>query len=387
MNMDIMSGSSNDSNNQKEILSIIDNENKIDLFSIEANKYLIKIKTSLEQAIGRQLDPEKTDKIDEEIKKSIRDMLIVQNNVIDYKYLNELVYIYYAIYNNTLDEYYKIKNKYSDIYLFMLDERFYNNIMHCEKAEWEKFSHDSWRTLDDAYCYNLEEEMLTVLEINNNFILPHNFNFSIKPTTGIETAITYRYEFIKNGYFKQLFDIVGPERIANGDIEILVKALDIKYTDYVKELIAINPSIKFDYKQIFIWRDMLINYFAMEQIAFFSEKNLKTINRIIQSRTKKNRDIEEIIKYYSEIVNLKPEEPVFLNDYEISMINKIITDEIDFPASVYAQLTNEELNELVELFCKYLSKRISLLSIRKFLNKIGELREKYTEPKQKKLIK
>ena len=145
-----------DAVNQSEITSILENDNEIDLFEIEAINLLNKIKNMIGCRINKELVKEKTDEIDDDFKKSLREVLIVNNKIITDDYLRNLSYVYYAIYNNTLSIYYKLDSTIRNIDYFMLEEKFYNSINNV--ITFDKYRDNTNSQFFHAYKNNVEDE-------------------------------------------------------------------------------------------------------------------------------------------------------------------------------------------------------------------------------------
>lgn len=366
-----------DAVNQSEITSILENDNEIDLFEIEAINLLNKIKNMIGCRINKELVKEKTDEIDDDFKKSLREVLIVNNKIITDDYLRNLSYVYYAIYNNTLSIYYKLDSTIRNIDYFMLEEKFYNSINNV--ITFDKYRDNTNSQFFHAYKNNVEDEFSLILSINPNFVIkPFN-------TTAEKWLV---YDFFDKGEFKKIYDVIGPKVFANintsSNIYILRQILF--NLEYVKELISINQDIVFDEIKILSNKESLVTVFEMPQIAFFHKENKEVIKEIC------NRgepfDIEtKMLSYYKELIDLNPEFNMIDMCKEVSGIYYCLTKNIDFPPSIFVKLTDEERGKWIELIEKISSSKLPLVSIYKVHSLINKLIKQYQEPTQKKLTK
>lgn len=366
-----------DAVNQSEITSILENDNEIDLFEIEAINLLNKIKNMIGCRINKELVKEKTDEIDDDFKKSLREVLIVNNKIITDDYLRNLSYVYYAVYNNTLSIYYKLDSTIRNIDYFMLEEKFYNSINNV--ITFDKYRDNTNSQFFHAYKNNVEDEFAAVLSINPNFVIkPFN-------TTAEKWLV---YDFFDKGEFKKIYDTIGTKVFANintsSNIYILRQILF--NLEYVKELILTNPDIVFDERIIFSSKESLVTVFEIPQIAFFHKENKEVIKEIC------NRgepfDIEtKMLSYYKELIDLNPEFKMIDMCKEVSGIYYCLTKNIDFPPSIYVKLTDEERGKWIELIEKIRTSKLPFASIYKVHSLINKLIKQYQEPTQKKLTK
>lgn len=373
----------NNTSSNIDLLSIINNEDPIDLFSIQADNLLNDVKKMIIKNIGKDLNVEKTNKIDVELKKSLKKVLVVNNNQISDDYLIELSYIYYALYNDTLNVYQDMKRKYDKIYYYMLNEEFYNNINNNKAIDWEIYSEDARETLSFSYKYNLENELFSILDINPNFCIPEIEYVGWGMPESYKKLVN-RENFFKEGWFKDLFDLVGAEVMANSDLKTLTFALDDENLDYTKQLVATNPNIFFNYDFIFNSsdKDKVKNFFNINQIAFFNEDNKESIKIIVNKYTDYFSD--KLLKYYSQILQNDSNFKFYNNTAEIQVLEFLITRKINLPASVYSHLNEEERNSLLQVINESKSIEVKYYKLYR-LSKT--LKIKYSEPKQKKLIK
>lgn len=366
-----------DAANQIDITSILENNNEIDLFEIEAINLLNKIKKMISCRINKELIKEKMDEIDADFKKSLREVLIVNNKVITDDYLKRLSYVYYAVYNNTLSIYYKLDSTMRYIDYFMLEEKFYNSINNV--ITFDKYRDNTNSQFFHAYKNNVEDEFAAILSINPKFV--------IKPfNTTAENWLVY--DFFDKGEFKKIYDVIGPKVFANintsSNIYILRQILF--NLEYVKELISINQDIIFDEIKILSNKESLVTVFEMPQIAFFNKENKEVIEEIC------NRgepfDIEtKMLGYYKELIDLNSDFKMIDIRKEVSGIYYCLTKNINFPPSIYVKLTDEERGEWITLIEKIISSKLSFTYIYKAHSLINKLIKQYQEPVQKRLTK
>lgn len=365
-------------NNNVDYASILESDNEIDLFAIEATNLLGYIKSEITSRINKELVKEKTDKIDAEFKKSLRELLIVNNKKITADYLKRLSYVYYAIYNNTLPIYHNLVNKKRYIDYFMLEEKFYNSINNV--IAFENYGENTDNQFYLAYKNNCEDEFSSILSINPNFYL-HVYDF--KESLDIS-------KFFSSGWFKKIYDAIGPEVIANSNtssnFSILREMLLGTNLEYAKELVSLNPNIVFDEKSIFAANLSLVTVFKMSQIAFFTKENKGVIKKIFERGEFPDTEIK-IFNYYKELIDLKPEFTMIDKNKEISGIDYCLTKNIDFPPSIYVKLTDEERGKWIELIEKIRTSILPLASMYKVHSLINKLIKQYQEPTQKKLTK
>ena len=384
--------SNNTQSNNHDYSSIINGNNKIDLFKIEANKLLNQIKSIIEYHTGKKLIDDKAKEIDEELKKSLREILIVNNNNIPNDYLAELTHIYFALYNDTLNIYYEIKNS-KDYDLgycyYVLDKKFYNDINRDNIDLLKSRNSEIRGMIYSAYRCNLEDELFKVLNVNPNFLISNYLNAGIniiKDENKKYVERIWRGEFFTDGYFKKLFDMVGPNILANSNLEVLIKALNPRNTDYVNQLVKSNPNIIFDDICIFNLKERLLEIYTIEQIAFFTNDDkelLKIVFKMIYID-----EYQQILQYYNELISLDPEYKPLDKAAEIRIISKILECRINLPPGIYLQLTTEDKFELSELTARFCAVRgHNPLLKNKFIRKTKKLIEKYQEPYQKKLTK
>lgn len=367
--------------NEKDIdyESILENNKKIDLFSIEAINLLNKIKKVIVSETNKTLDKEKTDKIDNDFLKSLREVLIVKNKKIDTQYLINLSFVYYAIYNDTLPVYYDLMSKIKYIRYFMLDEKFYNCI-----NKVVSFENCGIETLDQMrICYknNIDDEFLNILNINPSFHVSFVEKGSLG-TVGNSLAIENFYQ----NDFKKIYDLIGPEAFAKSESYALnLIAFDCN-KEYTKELISINPDIVFDEECIFQERELLAENFDMNQISFFTKEN-KEVIKVINNTLLASEVKSYLFTYYKQLIELDPE--FIMNDKinEIDGIYLCLNKNIEIPPSIFIKLTEEEKNKMIEFIKEIKISKIPSVKTYKFYAFVNKLIKKYKEQKPKQLAK
>lgn len=364
--------------NEKDIdyESILENNKKIDLFSIEAINLLNKIKKIIVSETNKTLDKEKTDKIDNDFLKSLREVLIVKNKKIDTQYLINLSFVYYAIYNDTLQVYYDLMSKIKYIRYFMLDEKFYNCI-----NKVVSFENCGIQTLDQmSICYknNIDDEFLNILNINPDF----HVSFIFKR---YELEINSINMFYQND-FKKIYDLIGPEAFAKSESYALKSIALDDNKEYTKELISINPDIVFDEECIFQERALLTEIFDMNQISFFTKEN-KEVIKVVNGTLLGSEVKSYLFNYYKQLIELDPE--FIMNDKinEIDGIYLCLNKNIEIPPSIFIKLTEEEKNKMIEFIKEIKISKIPSVKTYKFYAFVNKLIKKYKEQKPKQLAK
>lgn len=310
-----------------EVMQFINNDDPIDLLEIQANKLLKDIK----RIIGIELDSTKEQKIDSNFILSLKKMIIINNNQISDEYLNELSFVYFAQYNNTIDIYYKLKGLYDKIYYFMLDENLYNNIIDTKKDDWTQYSEDQLGTLETAYKNGIYNELISILRINPTIAFGDvNINILLKKET-----------------FLDLINTFGKEVIAYSNILYLLAANDEKYREFSKKLVSANPNIKIQDENIF--NKLVKKVFTEEQIAFFTSENFKSIN-LIFAKYNGEETCLELLKYYSYLILWKHD---YLIDKDECELLYYFVYHVYMSPKQYATLTDDERQNLIDLHKRY----------------------------------
>lgn len=357
----------NNSIDNSIIANMLSKPDEIDLLGIYANNYLSKIKTK----IGRTLDQSKSKNIDDNFKESLKKIIIINNNNVTDEELTELSYIYFALYNNTLDVYHEIKSKGESLEYYMLDEKFNNNINNTEETDWNKYGNNK-KLLSLAYKQGLEDEVLSILKLNPNFVIS---------SCGYDAL----YFFGECKFFKKIVDLVGVEVIAKSNFDLLRIAIEENHgINYIRQLVEINPNIAIDLPYIFDV-DLKAN-FDINQIAFFTDKNKKVICYIQNYPITKKLE-GPLYAYYSKLIEIEPDFEFYDIDKEIFLLRQLILCNIELPANIYINLTEEERDKMYELAVRIKRRKIDIISQERLCNLVEKAKRQYGEPKQKKLKK
>lgn len=349
---------SNDSLKQNaDLLSIMNSDDLIDLFAIEAKRLLNDIK----EMINIKLSVEKTNKIDSDFLKSLKKVLIVNNNQVTDEYLTDLSYVYYALYNNTLEVYYELKRKKEPIKYYMLDEKFYKNTNYSEPVEWDKYCS---RSLIKSYNEGWIDELLSILKINPNYEVDYE-------------------PVLSKDYIKMIIETFGKELVARSSLWYIISAFENNQAGYIKQLLEINPNLVINSE--IIYDERIKNIFDMNEIAFFNKVNQGDLSVILS--VKKKEEIEGFLKYYKDLYNLNADFSKTNVYSAIKILRFIIKNNISFPASAYAQLNDDEHRKLIYLMLDYENGDYRIKSHSQLVIYLQKLKNKYREPKQKKLIR
>lgn len=360
-----------DNKNNFDVSAIIENNDKIDLLDIQASKLLIEIK----RKIGVELDTKKATEIDDDFKKSLKNLIVISNNNITDTYLTEQSYVYFALYNNTLNIYYDLIKKNQIIDYYMLDEKFYNSINNYEEIDWDKYRNAIGLGLFKlAYKYGLESELLSILKINPNF---HFYS-----------GRSYESEEIFLKYFKKIIDTFSIEMIANSDLYIFVHVFkqdeekQEEWINYIKDIYAINPNINLTNYGLLL--DDIRSTFDVNQIAFFTDYHFKVIKHI-----ESNYDTY-VYEYYCDIIKSNIDFMFFDYRKELLLISFMVSQGIKIPPQIYCQLNEEERDLLYNKFDYYnyqikSNKISSIITQRQLYNEINKLVKNYTNSNDSKI--
>lgn len=336
-------------NNNDYILGILDGNDKIDLIEIEARELLSKIK----QMINANLLSNEVDKIDQDFIKSLKKLIVITNNNVTEQYLKKLSYIYYAIYNGTLDIYYKLSQEKNKIEYYMLDKNFYNKI-YAEPINWKAYNTNILRY---AYSNNCIEEVLKIFKINPNWYVNLNSELAQKVTK----------ENLTN-----LFNEYGIELVANSDFELL-NNYNEENKEYIHELLLINPKLQIQSSSLFDWNvKHVFDYNVIAFLTRFQQYDIVDLTTNILA-----------LKWYKEALEEKSDF-CFENRYrEPELVEWSLKLEIELPVKIYTKLNSSEISNLHFLFqlCIYPNSKFGLKEKIKLNNYLKELIKRYDDPK------
>lgn len=338
-----------------DILKLLENDDKFDLIEVQANDLLIKIKHMIKLEMNKDTDI----RIDNEFIKSLKKVIVVNNNNISDEYLEKLSYIYYALYNNSLDTYYNIQKNGEDLEYYKLDRKYNEKINYDETYDWSKYNCN--QILRIAYYQNALDEVLSILKVNPNF------NFFVVNKSQISK------ENLTN-----LINIFGLEMVACSDLRVLIIAANKDNLPFTKQLIEINPNIVFDCSSIF--SEKVRKICDVNQLAFLTSLNKQGLDTIMQLSYKNY--ISDLITYYFEVIKYSPDFAFDYYDYIRNNLTFCIENSLDFPPEIFAQLTIDEHNAFHKY--RYMSTLKEKMAFNSFIIK---LKNKYKKPKQLKLEK
>lgn len=346
----------NKSNNDY-ILGILESNDKIDLIEIEARELLNKIK----KMINIKLSPEEVEKIDGDFINSLKKLIVITNNNVTTEYLKKLSYVYYAIYNDTLDVYYKISQEINELEYYMLDKNFYNNIMYTEPIDWKKYNlRHHHIILRYAYSNNCLEEVLKILNINPYWDVNTNSDLIKKVTK----------ENLTN-----LFNEYGVELVANSNFYDLNNYHE-ENKEYIKELLLINPKLQIQDPSLF--SSNVRQIFEQNEIAFFDELQQADIGRFTTNVS--------ALKWYKSVLEENNNFNFIYRYSEQELVIGLLKLNIELPGKIYAKLKEEEISILSNLYKEYVSGSKTGLKEKMKLNSyVKDLIKKYKD--QKVLIK
>lgn len=333
--------------------------------------------------IGKNLNEERTKTIDPEFFESLKKYFIVKGKELSENELQDLSYFYFAIYNNTVDVYYKIKASSNVIFYFMLDENICNNINNNTEFDFNKLAFGSQKLLQIAYNNDVFDIVLSMFKLNPEFELSE---YKIKETV------------LQHPDFKIMIDYFGIEFLAEcNNYALLAKVIENNDIEYLKELLTINPCL--DLSNNIILNKQVRNIFSTEQLAKFSSTQLQNLKGIISDRAlyrpfrffgsiKKQKLCEKILNYYAEIIKINPYFMLYDDKYNdnYSLIYLILNNDEELcPANVLA-LADEDLQiTIYKLYSNYDDAYYSTLSVdnlitaRYYKNKIHHLIKRETK--------
>lgn len=360
-------------NDNAVLADLLKSNGKYDIIDSIINNELNKIKAM----IGKSLSVEKTKTIDSEFFESLKKYFIVKGKELSENELQDLSYFYFAIYNNTVDVYYKIKASSDVIFYFMLDENVYNNINNNTELDFNKLNSGSQKLLQIAYDYGIFDQVLNIFKLNPEF---ESSEYKIKETVLQHPGFKLMIEYFGVEFLAECnnYSLIG-QVILNNDIE------------YLKELLTINPCI--DLSNNIILNKQVRNIFSTEQLAKFSSTQLQNLKGIISDHAlyrpfrffSKRRELcEKILNYYAEIIKINPY--FILYDDNDSLIYLILNNDEELcPANVLA-LANKDLQIIIyELYSNYDNAYYSsssvdnLINARYYKNKIHHLIKRETK--------
>lgn len=342
--------------NDAEILNIIENDDKIDLIDIQANDLLTEIKRMIKVDFSKT----KSDKIDADFIKSLKRIMIISNNNITKEYLKKLSYMYFALYNDTLDVYYEIQKSGQQLEYYMLDEKYNNNIMLVKDYDWSKYNCPD--ILRKAYYNNCLEQVLSIVNVNPYFFIRDVANKYLEP------------DFLDN-----IINIFGLERIAKSNLESIVLAINEINLQYTMDLMKINPDIAFNCKYIF--NDAVKESASISEIAFLNDISKKGLQEIIRECWYKS-NLKQMVTYYFNIIQYSPEFVFDWSKIKISNLEMCVEKKDLLLPSVFAKMTEAEH----KIFHSY-KNASTLIEVTSFNRYIDKLEKQYGESIQKKLVK
>lgn len=344
--------------NSDYILGILEGNDKIDLIEIEARELLNKIK----QMININLLPEEANEIDGDFINSLKKLIVITNNNVTKEYLKKLSYIYYAIYNDTLDVYYEISREINELEYYMLDKNFYNNIMYTEPIDWKKYNQRcNCNMLRYAYSNNCIAEVLKILKINPDWDVNTNSDLIKKVTK--ENLIN-------------LFNEYGVELVANSDFDHLNNYQE-ENKEYIKVLLLINPKLQIEGPSLF--SPNVRQVFEQDEIAFFDSYQQQDIDYLDTSLP--------ALKWYKEALEEKSDFSFGSRFVEQELVKWMIDLKTEIPVQIYMKLDGLDISRLWELHraCMHPDSKIGLKEKMKLNSYVKDLIKKYKD--QKVLIK
>lgn len=307
-------------NNNQGISEILNNNSSFDLVDIMCNNVLVQIK----KEITIQLDQNEASVIDEEFKKSLKPIIaanLANNTQLSKEYIKELSYIYFALFNGTINVYYQIKNKNDEMYYYMLDKQFYNSIAE-NKIEWKKYGYLLKGIFGTAYNKGVLRELMSIFDKNINFELSY-----------------YDIEYLlKKDFFDQIMEFYGLDIIVKSNLHILEIGLKEENKEHARELIKINPNISFC--NTYVFNTDVREVFTNNEIANFTPENLKNIEWVDTYASSKN------ISTYKKLLEINPNFTFTGSDFCELLADK----RFDIPLEVVANLSEEEQQKMCVLY-------------------------------------
>lgn len=358
----------NNIKNADELLKIIEKNDNAKLIEIQANDYLNKIKN----IIGKPLDKKDHVKVDKDFIQSLKSIIILKNDQISNNYLEYLSYIYYALCNNTMDIYNKLKQQNAQIEYYMLDENYYN-IIGYNNIDWESYQKKNRRTLlREAYKNSLLDELLEILNINDDFYLHTHISES----------------HLMENIFRKMINTFDIKMLAQSDLYIFnlaIKNEDQEMINYLKNLYAINPTIDFSAMMFKKYEliTMLKDNFELEQVAPLTIEQQYSLYSLEEMITPKK--LLTVIKYFFDMIKVNPN--LSLSYEGRHCIDFIVGKELPIVPELLAQMDKEEQYELYETLRLHNYNGGNVKSSLKLNKLIRELYSKYLEKEQYKVIK
>lgn len=343
-------------NDNAVLADLLKSSCKYDIIDSIIKNNLNKIKAM----IGKNLDEERTKIIDPEFFESLKKYFIVKGRELSENELQDLSYFYFAIYNDTLDTYYKLKVSSKDIFYFMLDKKLYNNINNVCDLDFYKLDVYRQGLLQIAYDHDVFGVVLKIFELNPCFVGYYS-----------ETE-----EVLAMPEFKTMVNEFGIEFIARCNDRVIYKTITQDKIDYLKKLVTINPNINLSNAML---DEMVINTFSNEQIASFSSNQLQVLERVIE---RYYDNIEKILAYYAEIIEINPNVIFYNENYDLLWFS--VTSDLMLPANVLAFCDEELQTTIYELYSKCNRYRYdifdqNLIKAAYYENKIRHLIKKETK--------
>lgn len=314
---------------------------KYDIIDSIINNELNQIKAM----IGQELNEKKTEAIDSEFFESLKKYFIVKGKELSGEELKNLSYFYFAIYNNTVDNYYKIKATSDSIFYFMLDENVCNSINNIE-LDISKLNLKSKNLLQIAYDHDVFELVLEMFKLNPKF--------------GREFT-DLKEKIVALPGFKTVIDNFGVKFMAEcKNYKLIYKALNNNQIDDLKKLLSLNPNLDLSYNVILDTqvRDIIPD----EQLAKFSAGQLINLQQMIYiesslfpyirlSSSQRFELRKSILNDYVEIMNINPDFILYDNNY--LLMGLIIVSDLPCPLNVLAFLDKEAQTEMYNMYAEY----------------------------------
>lgn len=358
----------NNIKNAEVLLKMFEQNDNAKLIEIQANDYLNKIKNM----IGKPLDKKDHVKVDKDFIQSLKSIIVLKNGQISDDYLEYLSYVYYAMCNNTMDVYNKLKQQNIELEYYMLDENYYN-IIGYNNIDWESYQKKNRKVLlREAYKYDLLDELLEILNINNDF--------SIEPSLDENN--------IMEKFFRKMINTFDIKMLAQSNLYIFSFAVareDQEMIEYLKKLYAINPNIDFSAAMFKKYEliTMLKDNFELEQVAPLTTEQQNSLYSLEEMITPKK--LLTGIKYFFDMIKVNPN--LSLSYEGRHCIDFIVWKELPIVPELLAQMDKEEQYELSETLRLHNYNGGNVKSSLKLNKLIRELYSKYLEKEQYKVIK
>lgn len=310
-------------NNNQGVADILNNNSQYDLIDIMCNNVLAQIK----KEINIPLDKKEELAMDEEFKKSLAPIIAanIANNVqLSNEYIKELSYIYFALLNKTIEIYYELKSKNSEIRYYMLDKQFYDSLAPNE-IEWEKYKKLYDTVFDMAYKNGVLNEIILIYNANPEYTFYHGYE-----------------SLLDKSFLNEIIDFYGINIVANSNLHCLKIGLYEGNIEYTKQLIQINPNISFE--DIIIFDTKVRENFSINEIVNFTSNNLHNINKMI--RDSSNEQLVEKFITYKKILEINPN--FYFAFY--NFMDLVNSKKFDMPLEVIADLSFDEQNKMGKLY-------------------------------------